>query len=225
MTRVLIADDDALVRGGIAMLLTGQPDLDIVGQVGDGGAAVAQAVALRVDVVIMDLRMPGVDGVQATRRLTSDRPEDPDALTKVLVLTTFNDDESVYAALRAGASGFLVKDSAPQHLLTAVRTIAAGEGWLDTSVAGSVIKAVGALPEVRSTAATGGLIARLTPREQEVLELMAHGLSNSDIRERLTLSEATVRTHVSRIVMKTGSRDRTQAVVLAYRSGLVRAPA
>jgi DNA-binding NarL/FixJ family response regulator len=166
----------------------------------------------------MDLKMPGMDGIEATKVLVENTTGGDDVM-KVLVLTTFNDDESVFGALRAGASGFLVKDEAPIHLIDAVLAIAAGNSWIDPSVTGQVIKAISASPRVGVGA--GGRLAALTPREREVLVLMAHGMSNGDITRELFLSEATVRTHVSRILMKTGSRDRTEAVVLAYQSRLV----
>jgi DNA-binding NarL/FixJ family response regulator len=220
VTRVLVADDQALVRGGIVLLL-GAPDVEIVGEAVDGRSAIDQARSLRPDVVVMDLRMPGIDGVEATRQLTEE-PSSPgtDHLVKVLVLTTFSDDESVYAALRSGASGYLVKDQAPRDLLTAVREIAAGGSWIDPAVAGRVIAALRGLP----TAATDAprLASRLSAREREVLVQVAYGRSNAEISAHFTISDATVRTHVSRILMKTGSRDRSQAVALAYQSGLVR---
>lgn len=218
--RVLIADDQSLVRGGIRMILAAQPDIQVVAEAVDGDEAVAMARTLAPDVVLMDLRMPGMDGIEATSLLAQDRPLGPsDGLTKVLVLTTFNDDDSVYGALRAGASGFLIKDRAPIHLVEAVRAVAAGDSWIDSAVAGQVLSALATIPHAgRPTAA----LERLTVREREVLVLMASGLGNADITQRLVVSEATVRTHVSRILMKTGSRDRTQAVVLAYQGGLVR---
>lgn len=220
MIRVLVADDQALVRGGIVLLLSPHTDILVVGEASTGREAVAMARTLHPDVVLMDLRMPDLDGIAATRELTADVPERSDQLVKVLVLTTFNDDDSVVGALRAGASGFVVKDNAPTLLLTAIRAVAEGRDWLDPTVAGQVIRALQVTPV--AGASSSGLVHQLTPREQEVLVLMAKGLSNSDIRQQLTVSEATVRTHVSRILMKTGSHDRTQAVVLAYQSGLVR---
>ncbi len=215
---VLVADDQPLVRAGLGLLLAAQPDIRVVGEAGDGVEAVELAERLRPHVVLMDVRMPRMDGITAVRALCADRPAG-DELTKVLVLTTFDDDEAVYASLSAGASGFLLKHAAPQDLITAVHRVAAGEAWIDPAVAGRVIAA---LANVRRTVQEPArLVAVLTPREREVLVLMAHGLSNTEIREKLVVSEATVKTHVSRIVMKTGARDRTQAVVYAYRSGLV----
>lgn len=217
---VLIADDQPMIRAGIALLLGAEPDIDVVGEASDGAEAVALARSRRPDVVLMDIQMPGTDGVAATRALTADDEPgaDPDRLTKVLVLTTFDDDEAVYGALRSGASGFLLKHAAPGDLIVAVRRVASGEAWIDPAVARKVISALGDPgPDLPQSDAIG----RLTPREREVLVLMAHGLSNAEIRDRLVLSEATVKTHVARVVMKTGARDRTQAVVLAYQSGLV----
>jgi DNA-binding NarL/FixJ family response regulator len=220
---VVIADDQPLVRAGISMLLAAEPDIQVVGEASDGREAMTLARSRHPEVVVMDVRMPGMDGVAATRELTTDDcGSGSDQLTKVLVLTTFDDDESVYGALRAGASGFLLKHAAPTDLIAAVRKVAAGDAWIDPAVAGKVIAAVAALSDLGRGAPA--LVERLTPREREVLVLMAHGLSNADIRDRLGVSEATVKTHVARVVMKTGSRDRTQAVVLAYQSGLVIPP-
>jgi DNA-binding NarL/FixJ family response regulator len=218
MIKLLIAEDEALVRGGITMLLSSSPDIEVVGEAATGKQVLQMAAQLRPDLVLMDLRMPGLDGVAATRQLTAET-HDADHLLKVLVLTTFNDDESVYSALRAGASGFLVKDSAPDQLEDAIRAVACGNSWIDPSVAGQVIRAFSSLPRLGSP--TAGRITELTAREREVLTLMAQGLTNAEISEQFVLSEATVRTHVSRILMKTGSRDRAQAVVLAYQSRLV----
>lgn len=220
---VIIADDQPLVRAGISMLLAAETDIHVVGEASDGREALKLVRARQPEVVVMDVRMPGMDGVAATRALTADDiSSGPDQLTKVLVLTTFDDDEVVYGALRAGASGFLLKHAAPTDLIAAVRKVAAGEAWIDPAVARKVITAVAGLSDFSQGASE--LIERLTPREREVLVLMAHGLSNAEIRDRLVLSESTVKTHVARVVMKTGSRDRTQAVVLAYQSGLVIPP-
>ena len=200
------------------MLLSRDPAISVIGEVGDGAAAIALADQLKPSIVIMDVRMPGLDGVEATRQIVLAR-EESDHPVRVLILTTFDEDEVVYDALRAGAHGFLVKHMAPQRLLEAVKTIASGDSWIDPSVAATVIKALQSVP-------TGGrasveAVGRLTRRECEVLTMMAHGMSNGDISAELVLSEATVKTHVARILMKTGSRDRTQAVVMAYQSGLV----
>ena len=221
MIDILIADDDVLVRGGITMLLAGESDVRLVGQAGSGEEAVRLAYELRPTLVLMDLRMPGLDGVEATRRIVDEPTLTGDEVVRVLVLTTFSDDESLHSALRAGASGFLIKDAAPRFLVEAIRSVAAGASWLDAAVAGQVIRALAAAPHPSSPNVDEGAVGRLTAREREVLQLMAAGRSNAEIRDLLVLSEATVRTHVSRILMKTGSRDRTQAVVLAYRSGLV----
>jgi DNA-binding NarL/FixJ family response regulator len=215
---VVIAEDQPLVRAGISMLLSNEPGIEVVGEASDGREAITLASTLRPDVVVMDVQMPGMDGVSATRVLANDSSE-RDHLTKVLVLTTFNDDDAVYGALRAGASGFLLKHAAPTDLIAAIRKIATGDAWIDPAVAGRVIAALATVKDANRVAPER--IERLTPREREVLVLMAHGLSNGEIRDRLVVSEATVKTHVARVVMKTGSRDRTQAVVLAYQSGLV----
>jgi DNA-binding NarL/FixJ family response regulator len=216
-SRVVIADDEPLIRGGVRMLLSGHQDIEIVGEASSGVEAVRQVRDTQADLVGMDLRMPGeLDGVAATRMLTADRADG--SVTSVLVLTMFNDDASVYDALRAGASGFLLKGSAPAHLLDAVRAVRSGGNWVDPAVLGQVINALRTSP--RAGTSTSELVARLTPREREVLILIAQGASNDLIRHRLVVSEATVRTHVSRILMKTGCRDRAQAVVLAYQSRL-----
>ena len=200
------------------LVLGASQQIEIIGEASNGAEAIEVANRLRPDVVIMDLRMPGMDGIEATRALVGDTIGG-DYVMKILALTTFNDDASVLGALRAGASGFLVKDEAPLHLIDAVLAIAAGNSWIDPSVAGQVIKALAAAPRVGVGA--DARLAALTAREREVLVLMAHGMSNGDITQKLFLSEATVRTHVSRILMKTGSRDRTESVVLAYQSRLV----
>lgn len=217
--RVVLADDQEMIRAGIAMLLSAEPDIEVVGEVADGAAAVQAAHTLHPDIVVMDIRMPHLDGIEATRQITADNAERPDHLVKVLALTTFDDDELVYGVLRAGASGFLLKHAAPTELAIALRRVAAGDSWLDPAVAGTVISALSQLSSAR-----GGprpRIDQLTPREREVLSLVAEGLSNSEIAATLVVSEATVKTHVSRILMRTGCRDRAQAVVLAYKSGLV----
>lgn len=219
--RIVVADDQPLVRAGIAMLLRAEPDLEVLAEASDGQEAVDLARTHRPDLVLMDARMPVLDGIAATRTITAGST-DPDHLTKVLVLTTFHDDDVVYGALRAGANGFLLKHAAPKDLITAVRTVAAGDAWIDPAVAGKVIAALAALPVPGH--GVSQLLERLTPREREVLALLAHGLSSTEIKDRLVLSEATVKTHIARILIKTGSRDRTQAVVLAYQGGLVTPP-
>jgi DNA-binding NarL/FixJ family response regulator len=222
---VVVADDQPLVRAGIAMLLAADPGIAVVGEAADGRQAVDLAQRLTPDVVLMDLQMPGTDGAEATRALTRDAPAHrgaPDHLTRVLVLTTFGDEGSVHAALRAGASGFLLKHAVPQDLISALYRVAGGDAWLDPAVAGTVIDALAAGP-ARDRRTEIERVSSLTPRETEVLLLMADGLSNREIAARLCLSGATVKTHAARVTMKTGSRDRAQAVALAYQSGLARA--
>jgi DNA-binding NarL/FixJ family response regulator len=218
--RVLLADDQLLVRSGLVMLLDAAPDVEIVGEAGDGAQAVADARRLQPDVVIMDVRMPVMDGVEATRRITGDSfARDPDAPVKILILTTYHVDRTVHDALRAGASGFLLKDSAPTDLLAATRAIAAGDAWLQPSVARDLLAEFAARPELRAPAPD--LLARLTPRENEVLVLIAQGLTNTEIAERFHVSDVTVKTHVGRIFMKLDLRDRVHAVITAYEHGLV----
>jgi DNA-binding NarL/FixJ family response regulator len=226
---VVVADDEPLLRAGISLLLEAEHDISVVGEAGDGQQAIDLAHRLHPDVVVMDLRMPGVDGIAATRALCADRPQLPtdgsgadDKVTAVLVLTTFSDDEAVYGALLAGASGYLLKHAVPADLVKAVRAVASGEAWLDPAVAGRVIKALANVPRVGQSDAQ--LLQRLTPREREVLILLAEGLSNAEISQRLYVGEGTVKTHVSRVLMKTACRDRAQAIALAYRSGLVVPP-
>lgn len=217
---VIVVDDEPIVRAGIVMLLRAQNDIDVVAESSDGAAAVALTREYHPDVVLMDVRMAGMDGVTATRLITDDDCQlSADHLTKVIVLTTFDDDEAVYGALRAGASGFLLKHAAPNDLVSAVRKVAAGDAWIDPGVTPKLIRAIAELPQAGY--ADRDVIGRLTPREREVLVLVAHGMSNREITDRLVLSEATVKTHVGRVLTKTGSRDRAQAVALAYQSGLV----
>jgi DNA-binding NarL/FixJ family response regulator len=217
--RVVVADDQPLVRGGFAMILSAESDIQVVSEASDGIQAIEQAAALQPDVVLMDVRMPGIDGVEATQRITADGFSDDDPV-KVLILTTYNVDEAVYAAIRAGASGFLLKDAAPHDLVAAVRAVAAGDGWLAPAVARGLVREFAARPQ-RWTPGPVEL-DRLTPRERHVLTLVAHGLSNAEIAEYLVVGVATVKTHFGRILTKLGLRDRAQAVVLAYRSGLVK---
>jgi DNA-binding NarL/FixJ family response regulator len=218
---IIVADDQPLVRAGIAMLLRAEPDFEVIAEASDGQQAVDLTRSHHPDLVLMDARMPTMDGMTATGLITA-HTINPNHLTKVLVLTTFNDDEVVYGALRAGASGFLLKHAAPKDLVTAVHTVAAGDAWIDPAIAGKVIAALATLPAPNK--GSSELMERLTPREREVLALLAHGLSTAQIKDRLVLSEATVKTHIARVLFKTGSRDRTQAVVLAYQSGLVTPP-
>jgi DNA-binding NarL/FixJ family response regulator len=213
---VLIADDQALVRDGFAMILSAQPDLTVVGAAADGAEAIQMARELRPDVVMMDIRMPNVDGIEATAAIC----RDTDA--KVLVLTTFDVDEYVYDALRAGASGFLLKDIRRDELVDAVRVVAAGEALLAPTITRRLIADVVASgrPPVPPRADTQ--LAALTPRETDALRLVAQGLSNAEVAAEMYVSEHTVKTHVSSLLSKLGLRDRVQAVVLAYESGLVR---
>ncbi len=218
--RCRIADDQAMVREGFGALLDAQPDMTVIGQAADGEHALRLSRDQRPDVVLMDIRMPILDGLEATRRLldvSSDR-----SLPRVLILTTFDLDEYVYEALRAGASGFLLKDAPAAELLHAVRVIAAGEALLAPSVTRRLIADFAQRGPHRPTPDTAGALElrRLTPREHEVLQLIAQGMSNTEISQALVVAEQTTKTHVSRIFAKLGLRDRAQAVVLAYESGL-----
>ena len=210
--KIVVADDHEVVRGGFAALLGTQPDFSVVGTAADGAAAVRVCGEVRPDVVLMDVRMPGVDGIEATRQLATG--EGP----RVLMLTTFDLDEYVFDALRAGASGFLLKDVTAERLFDAVRVVAAGEALLAPAVTRRLI---GEFTRLRPAPAVSPRLSALTPRETEVLKLVAEGLSNPEIAARLVVTEETVKTHVSRMLSKLGLRDRTQAVVTAYESGLV----
>jgi DNA-binding NarL/FixJ family response regulator len=213
--RVAVVDDQDVVRSGFAALLETQPDLEVLGVAGDGAEAVDLCRQLRPDVVLMDVRMPNMDGIEATRRIV----EELGTATRVLVLTTFDLDEYVYDALAAGASGFLLKDATAEALFDAVRVVAAGDALLSPRVTRRLI---GEFARLRPKVPVRPEVLRaLTPRESEVLQQIAEGLSNAEIAERLFVSEETVKTHVSRVLMKLGVRDRTQAVVIAYESGLV----
>jgi DNA-binding NarL/FixJ family response regulator/class 3 adenylate cyclase len=214
--RVLIVDDQALVRTGFRMILDAEEDMDVVGEAADGKEAIAAAGRLNPDVVLMDVRMPELDGIEATRRLLADGGVD----SKVVMLTTFDMDEYVYEALRAGASGFLLKDAPPEQLVDGIRAVCSGDALLAPSVTRRVIEEfVRRPPEAVRTAPPE--IEELTPRECEVLKLIARGLSNAEIAQSLVVSETTVKTHVARVLMKMNLRDRVQAVVMAYESGLV----
>ena len=213
--RVLVCDDQALIRTGFATIIDAQPDLEVVGECGDGRAAVELSARLRPDVVVMDVRMPVLDGIEATRLLAGAGVPDP---VKVLVVTTFNLDEYVYEALRAGASGFLLKDAPPAQLLGGIRTVASGAALLAPEVTRQL---VGRYASRISPPGSTPDDDRLTPRELEVLRLIATGLSNSEIAASLVISPETVKTYVSRILTKLDLRDRVQAVVYAYRRGLV----
>ncbi len=217
MTTVLIADDQALVRVGLRKILEAEPETSVVGEAGDGDDAVAEARRLRPDVVLMDIRMPVLDGIEATRRIVRDRVQ-----TRVLILTTFGLDTYVYDALRAGASGFMLKDAPPEEIAAAVRIIASGEALLAPAVTRAVIEEFARQQPIAASAPPPTL-AELTPREQEVFDLLARGMSNPEICKQLVISEATAKTHVARILQKLDLRDRVQAVIYAYETGLVRA--
>jgi DNA-binding NarL/FixJ family response regulator len=214
---VLIADDQAVVRAGLRRILEVDAELRVVGEVEDGVAAVEAARRLRPRVVLMDIRMPRLDGIAATRRLLDEGGDDA---PRVLILTTFGHDEYVYEALRAGASGFLLKDAPAEDLLAAVRVVARGDALLDPAVTKSVIARFTALPAPSDEVATR--LEELTPREREVLELLARGRSNAEIAGELFVGDGTVKTHVARVLMKLGLRDRVQVVIFAYETGLVR---
>jgi DNA-binding NarL/FixJ family response regulator len=213
--KVLVADDQALVRGGLVAMLGAQDDIEIVGEAADGGEAADRAIELRPDVVLMDIRMPHVDGIEATRRISVHGQGAP----RVLVLTTFDLDEYVYEALRAGAAGFMLKDTPPERLAEAVRTVAQGERLLAPALTRRLIEQFVRLPPPGT--ARRDRFSELTERELDVLLHLVRGLSNAEIGGELFLSEATVKTHITRILSKLGLRDRVQAVVLAYESGLV----
>jgi DNA-binding NarL/FixJ family response regulator len=213
--KVLLADDHALVRNGLRGMLDAQDDIEVVGEAEDGAEAVDRAIELRPDVVVMDIRMPKLDGIEATRRLM----QQGDAAPRVMVLTTFDLDEYVYKALEAGAGGFMLKDAPPGQLAEAIRTVAAGDSLLAPAVTKRLVERFVARPPAETVRSER--FDELTERELEVLKLITKGLSNAEIGERLFLSEATVKTHVTRVLSKLGVRDRVQAVVLAYESGLV----
>ena len=213
MIKVLVVDDQRLVRAGFRVILDAEPDLVVVGEADDGAQALQQNRELQPDVVLMDIRMPNMDGLEAARRIIASSP------ARVLILTTFNADEYVYEALHAGASGFMLKDTPPEQLIAAVRAAAAGNALIDASVTRRFIAQFA--KAVRPATATPTELGLLTTRELEVLRLLTQGLSNSEIAGALIVEESTVKTHVSRILMKLGLRDRVQAVILAYETGFV----
>jgi RNA polymerase sigma factor (sigma-70 family) len=217
LVRVLIADDDDLMRAGLKAVLSSDPAIELVGEAPDGRAAIEQVRALAPDVVLMDVRMPDLDGIAATRELTATR-----AATKVLMLTTFEEDEYIFGGLAAGAAGFLLKRTSPEELIAAIHTVAAGDALLSPSVTKRVITGMAQAPR-RDERARERLDA-LTPREREVLGLIGRGLSNGEIASELVVEESTVKTHVKRILQKLQLRDRVQAVIVAYESGLVGTP-
>jgi DNA-binding NarL/FixJ family response regulator len=217
--RVVVADDQELVRSGFAMIVDAQPDLVVVGEAADGEEAVTVARREHADVVLMDVRMPRVDGIEATRRLAGADVAHP---VKVVILTTFDLDEYVFEALRAGASGFLLKDVRREDLVHAVRVVAAGEALLAPAVTRRLIEDFARRPAASGPPAAAAELDRLTPREREVLELIGRGRNNAEIGAELYVGEATVKTHVGRVLMKLGLRDRVQAVICAYEAGLVR---
>jgi DNA-binding NarL/FixJ family response regulator len=209
--RVLVVDDQAMVRAGFRLLLADEPDIEVVAEASNGRDAVAQAARFRPDVILMDIRMPEMDGLEATRRILGS-----DTTARVLILTTFDLDDYVFEALRAGASGFVLKDEPPEQLLGAVRTVAAGEALLSPTVTRRVIQRFATVRRQAPPAA----VADLTPRELEVFRLITRGLSNAEIGRELFISDTTVKTHVTRMLQKLDLRDRAQAIVLAYQTGL-----
>ena len=219
MTTVLIADDQALIRVGLRKILEADPVMSVVGEAGDGEDAIVLARRLRPDVVLMDIRMPVLDGLEATRRIVRELPS-----TRVLMLTTFGLDGYVYDALRSGASGFMLKDAPPEEIAAAVSLVANGEALLAPAITRAVIEEF-ARQSPPAPPTPPRAVAELTPREREVLDLLVRGLSNPEICERLVISEATAKTHVARILQKLDLRDRVQAVIYAYETGLVRPPA
>lgn len=213
--RVLLVDDDALLRAGLEAIFSSDEGIEVVGEAPDGRVAVERARELRPDVVLMDVRMPDLDGIAATRELVAAAPD-----VRVVILTTFEDDDYIFGALTAGASGFLLKRTSPELLIDAIKAVAAGDSLLSPSVTRRVVDRMAALPS--GEAVLDRRLDQLTPREREVLEQLARGLSNAEIAGVLVIEESTVKTHVKRILMKLGLRDRVQAVIFAYESGLTR---
>lgn len=220
MIRVVVVDDQAVIRAGLRTMLEHEPDLTIVGEASDAAEALTVVAAARPDVVLMDVRMPGTDGIEATRRILAEQGDPP----AVLVLTTFDDDEYVFGALRAGAAGFLLKDAGPDVLAAAVRTVAGGDALLDPSVTRRLVERWAALEATSAPAAAEAptAVGTLSDREREILVGLARGLTNRELADELIVSEATVKTHVSNLLTKLGVRSRVQAVILAYESGVVR---
>jgi DNA-binding NarL/FixJ family response regulator len=216
MTSVLLCDDQALVRVGLRKILDAEDDLEVVGEAGDGEDAVAETRRLEPDVVLMDIRMPVLDGIEATRRIVAAQPA-----SRVVILTTFGLDGYVYDALRVGASGFMLKDAPPEEIVAAVRIVANGDALLAPAITRAVIQEFASRGPARAPMAEPPALEELTPREREVLELLARGLSNPEICAELVVSEATTKTHVARILQKLGLRDRIQAVIYAYETGLI----
>jgi DNA-binding NarL/FixJ family response regulator len=216
--RVVVADDQALVRSGFTMLFSGEPDFEVVGEAGNGAEAVALAASAHPNVILMDIRMPVMDGLEATRQITGDESM---VSTRVLILTTFDLDEYVHEALRAGASGFLLKDTMPVDLLNAVRVVAAGDALISPRITRRLIEEFARRPEPASPAAASAVLSQLTERERDVLALVARGQSNAEIAAALFVSYATVKTHVSHLLMKLDARDRAQLVMIAYETGVV----
>ncbi|GAB2587293.1 DNA-binding response regulator [Paractinoplanes abujensis] len=217
--RTMVVDDDPLVRSSLSLLLLGEPGIAVVGEAEDGDGAIARAAELRPDVVVMDISMPGTDGIEATRVIASDGFSDPDDPVKVLILTTIQVDDMVRRALQAGASGFLLKSAAGTQLVPAVRQVGAGDAWIDQAVVKQLIREFASRPQ--DTAPTSAELDVLTAREREVLTLVGHGLSNTEIAGQLFIGEATVKTHFGRVLMKLDLRDRAQATAAAFHTRLI----